>query len=1423
MKLQRLLSVSFLTLLCMVITKAQQPYGGCWHPDYVRTWTPESDPNAKFNRSKVPLAKRVIEPELMKANKNQYYEGQVCDATILFPICSMCPSQGANNFLGYQPTYWQYMDKLIYWAGSASEGIIIPPPAGSIDAAHQSGVKALGQIFFPPSYYGGKQAWVRELLTQENGSYIYARKLYEIAKYFGFDGWFINEETGGGSNSEWEGFIKEFNQIADAAGDTQMEIQWYNASGYPNTQILKTHKNTSQFLEYGYVGDKRKYASELGISEGETFSKIYSGIQCVYSGLTGYGSQLRTAFPTTGHVGSVDLFCPEERAWKDHVKEYLNDNSKNQGPTAYEAMQKVFNSEEQMWVNKLGDPSQAVDEGSYGSWPGISGCILERTVISSMPFVSSMCVGNGKHRFVEGVKKGTQDWYNSSVQSILPTWRWWIENKGDLKVSIDWDDAWNLGSSFKIAGTLSEGDHLMRLYKTQIKVENGGVFRLVYKNPNNVKIEAKLSTKSSITPDETLTDPKLTEKNGWIIADYDLNSLNGKTIYMIALNVKTDASINNFSVNLGSLAVLPKDYAPEIVKVTNFRTTSTLGDEEGDLRLTWDYTYNNHFDHFDIYTVTQDGTRTLVGQTRGEGFYVPTFKRAGIDTKIGVELVPIMKDMVERSAEKLSVDYPAPKAPVVTFSLSKSYVKVGDKVTMTAQATGSPTSFEWVLPQGLILAEGSSLNKQTIEVVAKTAGRKTVTVKATNVVGTSETKKDALDVFENEDDLQMVTNVIKHKTVVDYSGSTNGSEIPSKIIDGITNPYNTSDKWCNISSDNWAIFDLQGPYRIYGFKIYDGNAGPESGVDQIDQYQIQVSSDMKNWTTVVNERGTEGITIKENYIAPVRARYVKLIPHVNGTLRIWEFEVFGLSDNKMTMHVDKQYTINAGSTQNIVVNYNLNGDTREDDFVCKVDASNDNVSIGEITEDTKEGSFTIPITASKIIGTTSLKITIDNGGAYIERMVQVTIDDATQPNVLKGTKATLRLYDADYSFEAEYTEQELSTLTDGEMRENACEDVDHVSKHKDDVWAIFTAPSGQTWNLSKVVVTIPYDNNEADDNGDVGPANKEVKIAMGNDLTRLTTVKTFNNIDKLPINTDGTIKLECILPEFMNVKYLAVICNMNALHYPLLSEVEAYEQLADAIPVISPVEISNWNADVIVEEKDATAHATAALDTQGWCLYTKNVQEKGALSDESRKVVSKSGVTYQLADYTKNNAYRMKAGRGWQTLNFTTPVECEELYVLLICANGDGNISIQAVYEDDTQKMISVQPGDWFESYYSSDAAVRGLGRIKRGDADDFVENQIDERYQFRLFDYTIETDKTKKVKSIDVYNSSWNGCIPTILAVSRKGKQVSTAIRTIPNGKTEIKVVGIYNLNGIRLNAPVKGLNIIKFSDGSTKKVLVQ
>ena len=113
MKLNRLI-LAAVAALFVQSSYAQQPYGGCWHPDDIKNWSPETDKDAKFNRSRVPLAKRFKEPTLMKANSQQYYEGQICNAPILFPTCSMCPSQGAYNFLGYQPTYWQYMDKLVY-------------------------------------------------------------------------------------------------------------------------------------------------------------------------------------------------------------------------------------------------------------------------------------------------------------------------------------------------------------------------------------------------------------------------------------------------------------------------------------------------------------------------------------------------------------------------------------------------------------------------------------------------------------------------------------------------------------------------------------------------------------------------------------------------------------------------------------------------------------------------------------------------------------------------------------------------------------------------------------------------------------------------------------------------------------------------------------------------------------------------------------------------------------------------------------------------------------------------------------------------------------------------------------------------------------------------------------------------------------
>lgn len=51
MRLNRLFSVAMLSILFGGMASAQQPYGGCWHPEHIKNWSPETDKNAKFNRS----------------------------------------------------------------------------------------------------------------------------------------------------------------------------------------------------------------------------------------------------------------------------------------------------------------------------------------------------------------------------------------------------------------------------------------------------------------------------------------------------------------------------------------------------------------------------------------------------------------------------------------------------------------------------------------------------------------------------------------------------------------------------------------------------------------------------------------------------------------------------------------------------------------------------------------------------------------------------------------------------------------------------------------------------------------------------------------------------------------------------------------------------------------------------------------------------------------------------------------------------------------------------------------------------------------------------------------------------------------------------------------------------------------------------
>jgi hypothetical protein len=49
------------------------------------------------------------------------------------------------------------------------------------------------------------------------------------------------------------------------------------------------------------------------------------------------------------------------------------------------------------------------------------------------------------------------------------------------------------------------------------------------------------------------------------------------------------------------------------------------------------------------------------------------------------------------------------------------------------------------------------------------------------------------------------------------------------------------------------------------------------------------------------------------------------------------------------------------------------------------------------------------------------------------------------------------------------------------------------------------------------------------------------------------------------------------------------------------------------------------------------------------------------------------------------------------------------------------------------------------------------------------------------------------------------------------------TAIEGTPAQQTEPAVVGFYSMSGAKLSAPQKGINIVKYSNGVVKKVMMK
>lgn len=127
----------------------------------IKTWSPATDPFAKYFRSRVPLAKRIktfaptqanpslsASPRLLSLS-NDYVEPN--NVRVMHPY--------GYIFEAYALRFWQYLDYFGAWHGlpvfgqinapDPAYGVINPPNPAWTDAAHRNGVLSLGCWFWP--------------------------------------------------------------------------------------------------------------------------------------------------------------------------------------------------------------------------------------------------------------------------------------------------------------------------------------------------------------------------------------------------------------------------------------------------------------------------------------------------------------------------------------------------------------------------------------------------------------------------------------------------------------------------------------------------------------------------------------------------------------------------------------------------------------------------------------------------------------------------------------------------------------------------------------------------------------------------------------------------------------------------------------------------------------------------------------------------------------------------------------------------------------------------------------------------------------------------------------------------------------------------------------------------------------------------
>ena len=612
-------------------------------------WEPGAREDDAINRGSVALASRrtghLVNEKASKEAKVQALSNTNSKA-------KDHASVGGEEFKAYAFDYWQYLDSMVFWEG------LVPTP-DVIDAGHRNGVPVYGTLFFNWSNSIADQEKFAEALKQDpDGSFPIARKLVDMAKYYGYDGYFINQETTGNLVEPLGEKMRQFMLYTKeyaAKVNHPIKYSWYDAMTYNygryhqdglgeyNYQFMQPEGDKvpadNFFANFNWDKAKNDYTIATANWIGRNPYDVFAGLELQQGGSYKTKVKWNDILDENGKLRlSLGLFAP--------------DTITSLGKTGED----YHKNEDIFFTGYQGDPTG--QKPGDKDWYGIANLVADRTPAVGNTFTTSFNTGHGRKWFVDGKVSKDSEWNYRSVSGVLPTWRWWQKSTGDkLKASYDFEDAYNGGTSLKFAGDLSGATKQdVNLYSTRLKVTDTTKLHVAHKGGKGTKIYVEFATKKDYTYGDEAARKELTVSDNWTTDDFDLSALAGKTIYGIKLYFENDKDLKGYQFNLGQLTISNNQDAPQAPTTVAVAKQVLKNAQEAEAVV--QFKGNKDADFYEVYEKDGDSWKLLTGSS-STTIYLPKVSRSASaqGTTQELKVVAVGKNGVRSEAATTTFDW----------------------------------------------------------------------------------------------------------------------------------------------------------------------------------------------------------------------------------------------------------------------------------------------------------------------------------------------------------------------------------------------------------------------------------------------------------------------------------------------------------------------------------------------------------------------------------------------------------------------------------------------------------------------------------------------------------------------------------------------------------------------------------------------